>query len=248
MTLFTFTLFSLIVTAESFALKTPLTRKSSTKGPQQTESSCKRTHDHPLPSIAEPILQTAAAVAFSLAVLANPFPAYADGSTKDFKFPPIDKTDKNRCDLNSSKIGQANAARDKLYDLRQCDLSNKDASGFDLSGVIMSETILTKAKFIDAQFSKAFLQNSNFDGADFSNGIIDRANFRGSSLKGAIFSNAVLTGTSFEGADVENADFTDVYIGDFDNRSLCRNPTLVGENPITGADTRLSAGCVGARK
>ena len=84
---------------------------------------------------------------------------------------------------------------------------------------------------------------SNFDGADFTNSIVDRATFQGSSLKGTIFTNAVLTGTSFDGADVENADFTDSYIGDFDIRNLCKNPTLKGENPTTGADTALSVGC-----
>ncbi len=42
---------------------------------------------------------------------------------------------------------------------------------------------------------------------------------------------------------MENADFTDAYIGDFDIRNLCKNPTLKGENPTTGADTRLSANC-----
>jgi uncharacterized protein YjbI with pentapeptide repeats len=68
-----------------------------------------------------------------------------------------------------------------------------------------------------------------------------------SSLKGAIFKNTVLTGTSFIDSDVENADFTDSYIGDFDLRNLCKNPTLKGENPVTGADTRLSAGCGGPR-
>ena len=71
-------------------------------------------------------------------------------------------------------------------------------------------------------------------------------NFR-SSLKGAIFQNAVLTGTSFIDSDVENADFTDAYIGDFDLRNLCKNPTLKGENPTTGADTKLSAGCLGPK-
>ena len=60
-------------------------------------------------------------------------------------------------------------------------------------------------------------------------------------MKGTVFQNTVLTGTSFIDADVENADFTDAYIGDFDIRNLCKNPTLKGENPITGADTRLSA-------
>ena len=85
--------------------------------------------------------------------------------------------------------------------------------------------------------------DSKFDGADFTNGIVDRASFKGSSLKGAIFTNAVLTGTSFEDADVEGADFSEAYIGEFDIRNLCKNPTLKGENPVTGMDTKLSAGC-----
>jgi len=63
--------------------------------------------------------------------------AWADGSTKEFKLPPIDLEDKNRCVFTGSKMGQANAARDKLYDLRQCQLSGKDASGFDLSGTFV---------------------------------------------------------------------------------------------------------------
>jgi uncharacterized protein YjbI with pentapeptide repeats len=69
--------------------------------------------------------------ALSVAVLAGgPLGALADGSTKEFKLPPIDKSDVNRCVLNGSKMGQANAARDKLYDLRQCNLSGADASGY----------------------------------------------------------------------------------------------------------------------
>jgi len=31
-----------------------------------------------------------------------------------------------------------------------------------------------------------------------------------------------------------DSDFTDAYMGDFDNKNLCKNPTLTGENPITG--------------
>jgi uncharacterized protein YjbI with pentapeptide repeats len=87
------------------------------------------------------------------------------------------------------------------------------------------------------------LTDSNFDGADFSNAIVDRANFQGSSLRGTIFTNAVLTGTSFDGADVEGADFTEAALGYNDVRYLCKNPTLKGENPTTGAETRLSVGC-----
>jgi uncharacterized protein YjbI with pentapeptide repeats len=79
------------------------------------------------------------------------------GATKTFKLPPIDTSDKNRCTLTSSAIGQANAARDKLYDLRQCSLEGKNAFGFDLSGVIMTGTNVQKANFREAQFSKGYL-------------------------------------------------------------------------------------------
>lgn len=123
-------------------------------------------------------------------------------------------------------MGQANAARDKLYDLRECSLSGVKGDEYDLSGVIMTNTDVSKGSFKEAQFSKAYLRDSNFEGADFTNAIVDRASFKGSSLKGAIFKNAVLTATSFEGADVEGADFTEAYIGDFDIRNLCKNPTL----------------------
>ena len=85
--------------------------------------------------------------------------------------------------------------------------------------------------------------DSTFDGADFTNAIVDRASFKGSSLRGTIFTNAVLTGTTFDNADLENADFTDAYIGNFDIKNICKNPTLKGENPTTGADTRMSVGC-----
>lgn len=37
---------------------------------------------------------------------------------------------------------------------------------------------------------------------------------------------------------------SDAYIGQFDIRNLCKNPTLKGENPTTGANTRLSANCI----
>lgn len=102
-------------------------------------------------------------------------------------------------------MGQANAARNKLYDLRECKLSVVKGNEFDLSGVIMTNTDVSKASFHEAQFSKGYLRCSNFDGADFTNAIVDRASFKGSSLKGTIFKNAVLTATSFEGVDVEGA-------------------------------------------
>ena len=170
-----------------------------------------------------PILSTAV---LSSILLLSPLPSHAKKGGEDFSFPPIDRTDTSRCTLNSSKMGQANAARDKLYDLRECQLSGVKGDEYDLSGVIMTNTDVSKASFKEAQFSKAYLRDSNFEGTDFTNAIVDRASFKGSSLKGAIFKNAVLTATSFEGADVEGADFTEAYIGDFDIRNLCKNPTL----------------------
>ena len=100
---------------------------------------------------------TILAILISASSLLGPSSALADGQTKEFRLPPIDFSDKTRCELSSSKMGQANAARDKLYDLRQCNLSGKDASGFDLSGVIMDKTDVSKAKFVESQFSKAYL-------------------------------------------------------------------------------------------
>jgi len=65
----------------------------------------------------------------------------------------------------------------------------------------------------------------------------------GCTLQGSIFSNAVLSGTSFAGADLTDSDFTDTYMGEFDLKNLCKNPTLSGTNPKTQAPTKESAGC-----
>eukprot|EP00612_Vaucheria_litorea_P000103 CAMPEP_0171454932 /NCGR_PEP_ID=MMETSP0945-20130129/2024_1 /TAXON_ID=109269 /ORGANISM="Vaucheria litorea, Strain CCMP2940" /LENGTH=204 /DNA_ID=CAMNT_0011980061 /DNA_START=114 /DNA_END=728 /DNA_ORIENTATION=- len=167
----------------------------------------------------------------------------ADGGTGKFALPPIDKSDKNRCSFKSSSMGQANAARDKLYDLRQCDMREQSAQGNDLSGVLASEANFEKVDFKEAQLSKAYARNSKFDGADFTNGIVDRVSFDGSSLKGAIFKNTVLTSTSFTNADVEGVDFTEAALGGFDLKNLCKNESLKGTNPTTGANTRESLGC-----
>ena len=58
-----------------------------------------------------------------------------------------------------------------------------------------------------------------------------------------IFQNAVLSSSTFEETDLTDADFTDAYIGQFEQKRLCKNPTLTGENPKTGAPTRESLGC-----
>ncbi|CAM9469271.1 unnamed protein product [Ascophyllum nodosum] len=175
-------------------------------------------------------------------LLAGSGAVLADGSTQKFSLPPISNA-KDRCVFKSSAMGQANAARDKLYDLRQCDLSGSSAAGFDLSGVIASEADFSKGDFKEVVMSKAYARNSNWENVDFTNAVVDRVSFDGSSMKGAIFQNAVITSTSFTDADVENADFTEAYMGEFDQRNLCKNPTLKGTNPVTKADTRESVGC-----
>ena len=100
-----------------------------------------------------------------------------------------------------------------------------------------------RAPACPARLPQVWAPGAKFDGADFTNGVIDRAYFKGCSFRGAIFSNAVLSGSVFEESDMQDSDFTDAYLGDFDQRKLCKNPTLKGENPITGAPTRPSAGC-----
>lgn len=160
-----------------------------------------------------------------------------------YKFPPIDRTNKDRCKWSSSAMGQANAARDSLYDLRECEMSGTNAAGFDISGALLAGGDFSKTDFKETQFSKVYALGAKFDGADFTNGVIDRAYFNGGSFRGAIFKNAVLSGTSFEDADLENSDFTEAYLGSFDQKKLCKNPTLKGENPTTKEETRVSAGC-----
>ena len=50
-------------------------------------------------------------------------------------------------------------------------------------------------------------------------------------------------GTTFTNANLKDTDFTDAYLGPFDLRNLCKNPTLQGKNSVTGNDSFESAGC-----
>jgi len=181
-----------------------------------------------------------------------PRPAAADvapsptglGGKRRVALPPINRRDENRCRWRNSKMGQANAARDKLFDLRECkNLAGSDASGKDIAGVLMNDGDFHEVKFEGTTMSKAVAVGANFEDANFKDAVVDRVSFDGSKLKNAIFKNALLTGTTFENADIENVDFTDAYIDSFGVRPLCANPTMKGTNPVTGADTAQSAGC-----
>eukprot|EP01036_Dinobryon_divergens_P035775 gene35775-46421_t len=168
-------------------------------------------------------IQTIAAGLLAATNLVIASPSFA--IEQQYKLPPIDYKDKNRCVLSSSSMGQANAARDKLYDLRECDLRGQSGAGKDMSGMIGGDADFTGVNFKEAQISKAFARNSKFVGCDFTNAIVDRVSFDGSDMSQAVFANAVLSGP-------------------FDSKNLCANPTLSGTNPQTQRDSRESAGCL----
>lgn len=65
--------------------------------------------------------RVAAALMASASLVFGSDAAIADGATKKFSLPPISQA-KDRCTFKSSAMGQANAARDSLYDLRECTL------------------------------------------------------------------------------------------------------------------------------
>jgi uncharacterized protein YjbI with pentapeptide repeats len=124
--------------------------------------------------------------------------------------------------FKSSAMGQANAARDKLYDLRECPMSGKDATGADIAGMrtypwppqtlshsrlrtgaIMAKGDFSKVKFKDAMMSKvccfmllfhapALISNSNFSSSVIPIPSLPRPQ---------VFAQ----GANFDGADFTNA-------------------------------------------
>ena len=99
------------------------------------------------------IVQTVAVGLASAIVFTEPHSASA--IAQQYKLPPIDRSsDSTRCVLSSSSMGQANAARDKLYDLRECNLKGQSGAGMDLSGIIASNADFSGVSFKEAQLSK----------------------------------------------------------------------------------------------
>mmetsp|Transcript_98367 Transcript_98367/g.136611 ORF Transcript_98367/g.136611 Transcript_98367/m.136611 type:complete len:238 (+) Transcript_98367:110-823(+) len=173
-----------------------------------------------------------------------PSPAEALGSRdRRVAYPPINKNDPRRCEWKTSQIAQASAQRDKLYDLRECNLAGTSAADNDVSGALMNKGDFSNVNFENAQLTKVVAAQANFEGANFKNSVADRMDLTKANLKNAIFKNAMLTTSSFEEANVEGADFTDAFLDSQSVRVLCTNPTMKGKNPVTGADTFLSAGC-----
>jgi len=180
-----------------------------------------------------PAAKVAAAAMLSFGLVFLPSIDSVHAIDKQYKLPPIDRNDKNRCNLVSSSIGQANAARDKLFDLRECDIKGQSGAGKDMSGLIAENSDFSGVDFKEGQMSKAYARNNKFIKCDFTNAILDRVSFDGSDMTGSLFTNAVLSGTTFETANLKDTDFSDSYLGPFDQRNLCLNPTLQGKNPVS---------------
>ncbi|CAE7209808.1 TL17 [Symbiodinium microadriaticum] len=164
-----------------------------------------------------------------------PSPAEALGSRdRRVAYPPINKQDPRRCEWKTSQIAQASAQRDKLYDLRECNLAGTSAADNDVSGALMNKGDFSKVNFENAQLTKVVAAEANFEGANFKNSVADRMDLTKANLKNAIFKNAMLTTSSFEEANVEGADFTDAFLDSQSVRVLCTNPTMKGYGNYMG--------------
>lgn len=164
---------------------------------------------------------------------------------RDGRLPPIDakKSKKDRCKYKSSSMGQANAARDKILDLRECNMEGQSASKFDIAGALMNDGNFANSDYTSTTMTKIVAERANFDNAVFTDAICDRIDFNGASLKNVQFRNTELFAATFDGANLEGADFTDATLGEFQIINLCSNPTMKGKNAVTGVSTYKSAGC-----
>lgn len=89
------------------------------------------------------------------------------------KLPPIDYTVRDRCKPVSSNVGQANAARDSLLDLRECRLPKLDFHG-DLSGALLADSDMSDSDLEGVQLSKAFAQGMKLSRSNLTNAVLDR--------------------------------------------------------------------------
>eukprot|EP00198_Chlamydomonas_reinhardtii_P005793 XP_001695129.1 thylakoid lumenal 17.4 kDa protein [Chlamydomonas reinhardtii] len=167
----------------------------------------------------------------------------ANMAMAEFRLPPIDKTDPNRCDRGyvGNTIGQANAVSDKILDMRLCSYAGKDLHGRVLAGALLADADLSNTNLQEAVLTKAYAVKANFEGADMTNAVVDRVDFTNANLKRVKFINTVVTGASFAGADLEGSVWEDALIGSQDVGKLCENPTLTGES-------RAQVGCRAVRK
>merc|ERR1712037_944957 len=95
-------------------------------------------------------------------------------------YPPVNKRDTSRCQFSTSSMGQANAARDKLLDLRECNMKGDSAADKDIAGALMDRGDFSNVDFTNAIMSKAVIENATLVGATFKNAVVDRATFDGS--------------------------------------------------------------------
>ncbi|KAG2428443.1 hypothetical protein HXX76_011563 [Chlamydomonas incerta] len=167
----------------------------------------------------------------------------ANMAMAEFRLPPIDKTDPNRCDRGyvGNTIGQANAVSDKTLDMRLCSYAGKDLHGRVLAGALLADADLSNTNLQEAVLTKAYAVKANFEGADMTNAVVDRVDFSNANLKRVKFINTVVTGATFAGADLEGSVWEDALIGSQDVGKLCENPTLTGES-------RTQVGCRVVRK
>ena len=133
----------------------------------------------------------------------------------------------------------------RLIDFSNYQLIFRLDSNFD--GVDFTNGIVDRASFAGSSLKGVILTNvvligTSFDGAD-----VENADFTDCELYYLFISLLLQIFYHYrERLILINVFqlFLKAYIGFFGIRN-CKNPTLKGENPTTGVDTKLSAGCIG---